>query len=53
MDYTKLAEGIFSALGAEDEDAADVESEISSDVNNNTQSTSIGQGILSSNLNRG
>jgi hypothetical protein len=53
MDYSKLAEGIFSALGAEDEDASGVESEISSDVNNNTQSTSIGQGILSSNLNRG
>ena len=53
MDYSKLAEGIFSSLSAEDESESDADSEISTDAKNNTDTTSLISSLLSSNINRG
>ena len=50
MDYSKLAEGIFSALGAEEDVEADVESEITADAGANTESSSVKESVLGSNL---
>ena len=53
MDYSKLAEGIFSALGAEEDVQEDVQNDISSDADANTESTSLKSSILSSKVNKG
>lgn len=53
MDYSKLAEGIFSALGAEEDVEADVENEISQDADSNVESPSFKSSLLSSKLNKG
>ena len=50
MDYSKLAEGIFSALGAEEDVEADVESEITADAGANTESSSVKETVMGSNL---
>ena len=50
MDYSKLAEGIFSALGAEEDVEADVESEITADAGANTESSSVKESVMGSNL---
>jgi hypothetical protein len=51
MDYSKLAEGIFSSLSAEDESESDADSEISTDAKNNTDTTSLISSLLSSDIN--
>lgn len=53
MDYSKLAEGIFSALGAEEDVQSDVENDISEDADSNVESPSFKTSLLSSKLNKG
>lgn len=48
MDYAKLAEGIFSALGAEEDVDPSVESEISDDAKANTEKPSLKSSWFSS-----
>ena len=53
MDYSKLAEGIFSALGAEEDVQSDVENDISEDADSNVESPSFKTSLLSSKVNKG
>ena len=53
MDYSKLAEGIFSALGSEEAAQADVENDIANDADSNVESPSIKSSLLSSKMSKG